>query len=199
MLKACSKLKTLDWSGTFSDISVLSSCQSLVELELRSVALVDVAPLKDLHNLEELNVSWCGSIRDIKSIFGLVNLSELNISENQVSDISGIENLKNLSIFEAEHNCISDFKPYLLLEDNPTRAEEWIKETAPTQIPVNNPTGQALYQDWNNLAKWTAHADYLETKNHPVATQIKQRLANERSSLPWTWARNLNMKRDEWQ
>ena len=197
-LQGCSKLKSLDWSGDFTDISFLSGLPLLEKLELSSENVSDIADLRGLAHLERLDISRC-SIRDITPVFDLVTIQLLDVSNNQITSLAGIEKLNQLGGFDAEYNCISDFTPYRQLKGDTPSVRAWLEETAKTQIPVDNSTGEALYKNWSDLKKWKAHADYLETRGHPIATQIKRRLENHHSSLPWTWARDGAIEREMWK
>ncbi|MCL2633641.1 MAG: leucine-rich repeat domain-containing protein [Oscillospiraceae bacterium] len=94
------------------DLSVLSGLVNLKNLSV-SVSvhyhgnLVDITPLKELINLEYLELNK-HEIEDISALSGLTKLRELHLSRNSISDISPLEKLTNLEVLDISFNNISD-------------------------------------------------------------------------------------------
>jgi internalin A len=94
-----------------SDISVLSSLDSLEELYLGSNYFIDISSLSNLINLRQLDLGYNQQITDISSLSRLVNLNSLDLECNKISDISPLHNLVNLSDLYLNENDITDIKP----------------------------------------------------------------------------------------
>ena len=67
-----------------------------------------------LNKLSELFLTD-NQITDITPISSLVNLTYLDLKDNQISDLKPLESLANLSVISIEGNQISDVKPLAVL------------------------------------------------------------------------------------
>jgi len=70
----------------------------LTELALDSAELTDadIEPLKYMVNLTELSL-WSNQISDISALAGLKNLTVLSLGDNRISDINPLAGLTNLT------------------------------------------------------------------------------------------------------
>ena len=92
------------------DISVLSTCNNLMELQLSKNKISDISSLSGLHNLKYLALDN-NEISDISPLTGLQNLRSLYLNNNNISDISDISCIGNYRILERidiSNNKISD-------------------------------------------------------------------------------------------
>ena len=92
------------------DISVLSTCNNLRELQLSKNKISDISSLSGLHNLGYLTLDN-NEISDISPLTGLQNLRSLYLNNNNISDISDISCIGNYRILERidlSNNKISD-------------------------------------------------------------------------------------------
>ncbi|MBX7044493.1 MAG: leucine-rich repeat domain-containing protein [Ignavibacteria bacterium] len=92
----------------------LDDKKNVIALSLSDCEKIDLKkiqnPLEKLINISELDLSN-NQISDIKPLEKLINISELYLSSNQISDIKPLENLINISSLDLSSNQISDIKP----------------------------------------------------------------------------------------
>ncbi|MEE3719455.1 leucine-rich repeat domain-containing protein [Tumidithrix elongata RA019] len=100
----------LEQSGTQDCKLAESKLKSLLELNLTSKQITDVAPLASLTNLTTLDISRNGII-DVTPLASLTNLTNLGLSSNSISDIRPLASLTNLTVLGLVENQISDVKP----------------------------------------------------------------------------------------
>ena len=100
------------------DITGLEFATNLKALNLNKNHITDLRPLANLTNLVTLylsNVSKQGTDSaislDIRPLSGLINLEELSLEKNGISDISPLANMKKLRFLALRHNHIVDFSP----------------------------------------------------------------------------------------
>ena len=89
------------------DISVLSTCNNLMELQLSKNKISDISSLSGLHNLKYLTLDN-NEISDISPLTELQNLMSLHLNNNNISDISCIGNYRILERIDISNNKISD-------------------------------------------------------------------------------------------
>lgn len=116
LLSSFTKLKKLDAKQTrASDITPLRNLINLEELNLfYSNNIVDLEPLRGLVNLQKLYLDTgdsVGKLRDISPLTSLINLKELTLSGNKISDLSPLSNLRKLTYLTLNSNKISDVRP----------------------------------------------------------------------------------------
>ena len=82
---------------------------NLTELNLRKLNLTDedIKSLSEFTNLTNLDLSY-NEISDISTLSKLTSLTKLDLSENKISDISSLSNLNNLSELWLSANQIND-------------------------------------------------------------------------------------------
>lgn len=93
------------------DISVLSTCNNLIELQLSKNKISDISSLSVLHNLGYLTLDN-NEISDISPLTELQNLRSLYLNNNNISDISCIGNYRILERIDISNNKISDISVF---------------------------------------------------------------------------------------
>ena len=85
---------------------------ALIELDLsrRELGDGDIQNLRHMVNLIDLNLSG-NQISDLTPIAGLLNLTGLTLGENQISDITPLAGLVNLTGLWLSENQITDWSP----------------------------------------------------------------------------------------
>jgi hypothetical protein len=74
------------------------------------VCLIDLSPLKKLHNLQKIDLLFL-QIDNIQPLAGLTNLKKLGLGYTGISHIEPLRRLKNLETLNLDYNPISDLKP----------------------------------------------------------------------------------------
>ena len=117
-----------------------------------------ITPLGNLTDLTELDVSR-NQISDITSLTGLIRLTRLNLARNQVSDISALANLTGLTWLNLWWNQVSNISALEALTDLTELDLSWnqIIDVFPL---VNNPGLSA--GDTVDLRKNSLSTDSLE-------------------------------------
>ena len=110
------------------DISVLSTCNNLIELQLSKNKISDISSLSGLHNLVYLTLGN-NEISDISPLTELQYLRSLYLNNNNISDISCIGNYRIL-----ERICISNNK----ISDISVLENRRLKELAINNNPITN-------------------------------------------------------------
>ncbi len=77
---------------------------------IESWSITDLSPLSGLMNLTQLNL-WQNQITDLSPLSGLVKLTELVLSGNQITDLSPLSGLVNLTQLNLWQNKITDLSP----------------------------------------------------------------------------------------
>ncbi|WP_045217042.1 leucine-rich repeat domain-containing protein [Desulfonatronovibrio magnus] len=113
-LSALAELESLThlhlWNNNISDSSLsdLSKLESLTFLHLGSnISISDVSALGNLLNLQELHLSF-NNISNISALTNLASLHTLNLWGNNISDISALSSLENLHSIQLGDNNIVD-------------------------------------------------------------------------------------------
>ena len=113
-----------------TDITGLEFATNLRELYLGQNPITDLHPLSDLITLESLHIwaiSPALSSLDLRPLAGLINLKELSLERNGISDIRLLARLKQLRLLRLSSNQIEDISPLsgltelriLWLKENP--------------------------------------------------------------------------------
>ena len=118
-------------AGIMEGDLMLSDVWEVQSLDLRYAYIIDLSPLLELQNLNQLSLSnttqclsdlselkqlkalymSCSGLEDISFLAELTNLEELDISENDISDLTPLSGLKNLKYLYLYSNNISDISP----------------------------------------------------------------------------------------
>ncbi len=182
-LEYCTALQSLELQGNaISNISPLANIGTLEYLDLRSNNIQSVPNLSNLTSLQTLRISQnyikeisglaglnitdldisYNQVSDIKSLSTILNLSELDISYNQVSDISALEALDELTILRCASNNITDIsklrnKTLYLLD---------ISDNIISDISVLDASElSSLYAGGNNITDISCAADWTGMVN----------------------------------
>lgn len=89
-------------------VAPLAPLTQLEILYLKQDGLSDISPLKDLVNLEQLDVSGNHKIADIAAVKDMKKLKSLNVSTNGISDLSPVSGLTKLENLNAAKNQIKN-------------------------------------------------------------------------------------------
>ncbi len=118
-LRLISQLKYLNanFESGIKDISCLSILKGLKILELSNTYFTDISILKDLSNLESLNIYGNDNITDISVLKNLVKLQYLRFFPKKQEDLKDILFLKNLR--EIEMGTLSFEFDYAIFEQFP--------------------------------------------------------------------------------
>jgi len=137
------------WGGTaFTDFSIFTNPGNITHLTLNGVNIQDFSPLKYFTNLVSLDLQHSG-ISDLSTLYlcYLINLTELFVWGNYISDVAPLRYLTNLERLALGGNRIVDISPLwelknlqqLDLHDNPVCMEQVreLQDVLPWFIIVN--------------------------------------------------------------
>jgi len=79
-------------------------------LDISEKYLLDLRPLKKLHNLKELRIGVTPT-KDIKPLSSLINMNYLNLRGIEISDISSLKDMINMKDLILDGTYVSDLKP----------------------------------------------------------------------------------------
>jgi internalin A len=106
-----------------SDLSPLANHQNLRHLFLDENNITDISPLAGL-NLVDLDLG-CNTISDFSPLSTLLNLTWLDLHQTEISDLSFVTPLYNLQTLNINGNLVSDLSPlvgsnitYLIAHEN---------------------------------------------------------------------------------
>ena len=118
------------------NITGLELATNLRELYLGRNPITDLRPLANLTQLEILHL-WSLTPDtpglDLRPLTGLINLKELSLGRNRISDIHLLSGLKKLRTLNLSHNDISDLRPLVELTQLQTL---WINENPVTNFTL---------------------------------------------------------------
>ncbi len=95
-------------------VNDLTGIETLTQLEVLlawSTPISDLLPLAGLTRLRSLNFHGAQHIKDLKPLANLTSLTELSLTDNQISDISPLADLVSLRHLHLKNNQISDISP----------------------------------------------------------------------------------------
>jgi Leucine-rich repeat (LRR) protein len=108
VLENCRKLECINLPGTgIHDISSLSYCKNLKELDLSNTKVSDISVLINCKELEYLNLRGT-RVSDISTLAYCPDLGRLKLSRTQISNISALKNCKNIEDLDISDTKISD-------------------------------------------------------------------------------------------
>ena len=152
-------LESLEAVGSsIRNLTGLEFATNLTKLYLGLNEISDLAPLKDLTNLIELDLHRNQKISDVSALKNLTNLNHLSLRGNTISDMSPLKNLATLTFLHIGYNNISDLSPlkdlttltFLNLDDNR------ISDLSPLK---DLPNLTELHLDDNNISDMTPLKD----------------------------------------
>lgn len=134
--------------------------------------IVDFSPLRMLNNLKTLNLNST-KIKDLKDIRNLQQLKKLDISNTAVASINELAYLKNLEVLLIENTPISSLEP---LYKMPYLSKLYCKNTKVQGVDINalkraNPNLEINYDVEINTTSWWAEVTdtWKEIFNQKVA------------------------------
>ena len=133
-MEYASNLRSLNLSGSISDISPLSGLTQLHSLYLGGNNISDISPLSELKNLRRLNLGG-NNISDISPLSELKEIWRLDLNDNNISDVSPLAEPTQIRWLYLSNNNISDAAPLVKLA---------------SMIPFNN--SLYLHFDGNNIS-----------------------------------------------
>ncbi len=123
-ISVCGKLWNLEISDNqITDVSPLGNCPQLGYLYIANNQIADISSFVNL-NLTYLDMS-CNQITDISSLSSCISLNYLHMNDNQVSDISVLRNMPELHTLRAYNNLIGDISP--ILDTSIPEQETWLQ------------------------------------------------------------------------
>jgi Leucine-rich repeat (LRR) protein len=135
------RLSYYDANKTFSDLLPLQQLEVLHILAIDPVEL-DISNIVQLHSLKELTISSARRDFKMKNIYGILNLTDLEVLEIQHNgkiELSFVLSLKNLHTLGIRHSIINDVSPLLYLPNlvNLSFLNSKIKDLSPL---LNSPS-----------------------------------------------------------
>ncbi len=103
-----SDVTQLDLSGcSITDLSPLSVCTSLEELDLGDNYIRDISTLLDLPKLRVLDLSG-NMISDIRPLMSITTLEHLNLADNKITSVTALSGLKQFKELVLSGNELDD-------------------------------------------------------------------------------------------
>ncbi|MYA98488.1 hypothetical protein F4X90_02240, partial [Candidatus Poribacteria bacterium] len=113
-MEYASNLRSLNLSGSISDISPLSGLTQLHSLYLGGNNISDISPLSELKNLRRLNLGG-NNISDISPLAELKEIWRLDLNDNNISDVSPLADPTQIRWLDLSNNNIWDVAPLVKL------------------------------------------------------------------------------------
>ncbi|MXV75357.1 hypothetical protein F4Z99_13935, partial [Candidatus Poribacteria bacterium] len=113
-LKPLANLPIRDIFMVDTPVNDLTGIETLTQLESLlawGTLITDLTPLDGLTKLRSLNFHGAQHIKDLKPLANLTSLTELHLTDNQISDISPLAGLVSLRHLHLKNNQISDISP----------------------------------------------------------------------------------------
>ena len=113
-LKPLANLPIRDIFMVDTPVDDLTGIETLTQLEVLlawGTLISDLLPLAGLTKLRSLNFHGAQHIKDLKPLANLTSLTELTLTDNQISDISPLADLVSLRHLHLKNNRISDISP----------------------------------------------------------------------------------------
>jgi len=108
-------LSTIHAPGAqIKDLTGVEKCRSLASLDLAKNNITNVAPLRELANVQYLNLAD-NQIEDISPLSGMKALQYIELSNNRVKEVTPLSSLTNLASLYLSNNKITDIAPLLNL------------------------------------------------------------------------------------
>ncbi len=96
--------------GTFTDLSPLSGCLGLTNLDLSHGLATDLSPLRPLVGLVLLGVEGNG-VSDLEPLSGMTRLGSAYLAGNRITSLLPLRDKPALWLLYAGHNAITDLSP----------------------------------------------------------------------------------------
>jgi internalin A len=129
--------------GEYDDLTPLQKLTTLMSLRLSYSQVKDLHAIEGLKSMDRLDISHTLVGDDqLKSVGSLVNVTELMLDEDTVSDLTPIANLKKLEKLSLKKTGVKDLTPVSQIK---TLKFLWIADTPVTDItPVQPLIGHGL-------------------------------------------------------
>ncbi len=110
-------LEKLNCGNTMvKSLTPLRNLKKLRILDVHYATVVDIRILKELRQLESLNVSKNASLFSLDGVNYLHNLTELYANETRIDNLSPVSNLKHLKIIEFADSPVNSLRPLQLIK-----------------------------------------------------------------------------------
>lgn len=116
VLSTLTQLRWLEISGSLgrsvlSDVKFVAPLVSLTNLDLSGNDIENIAPLENLSDLVTLKLTGNKNLTDISALSDLVNMSNLQLRQTQVSDLTALTNMNKLGILWLDRTPVADLSP----------------------------------------------------------------------------------------
>jgi len=85
--------------------------RDVTELDLSNSSITDIEPVKDMHNLQELNLNRCKNLENLEPLRNLTSLQVLILDNTRVSDLLSIKGLTSLQRLWLSKTKVADLSP----------------------------------------------------------------------------------------
>jgi Leucine-rich repeat (LRR) protein len=110
-LESATNLKSLYVEeNSISNLAPLKNLTQMEELRASSNQIQDVSALSSMTALKVLHLR-VNQIADISPLAGLVTLRDLEFYRNQIQDVSALRNMTGLTVLELSNNQVADISP----------------------------------------------------------------------------------------
>ena len=96
---------------TLDGVSGLREAKYLTNLAFDAPEFSDLSELKDLHNLQRLEIAQAVNVSDLTPLQGLTNLKELVLGSAGIRDLTPIQGLHNITVLSLGGTQVSDLAP----------------------------------------------------------------------------------------
>lgn len=110
LISCPTNISSLEINGNLQTLQGIESCQSLNKLEIFHSKVIDLKPLEQLQNLENLSLKYNTFNSDALSI-SLPELTSLNLQNNKLSSIPALSSIPQLKWLDLSDNAITDINP----------------------------------------------------------------------------------------
>ena len=119
-LSLCTNLEEIDVSfSRVSDLSPLADCTRLTKILLRNTTVIDLFPLSSLAGIQKIDISGCSRLDSIDPISCLTCLKSLSADYlflSSIEPLSQCTNLQKISLYSSQVSSISPLKQCQRLE-----------------------------------------------------------------------------------
>lgn len=111
------------------DLTGLEKCKNLALIKLTKNKISDLKPLKDLANLQSLDLAQ-NEIKDLTPLSGLKMLQYIELSGNKIENIDALKDLTSLNALYLGNNQIKDLSPLAALHSCELRLMPSMKDVS---------------------------------------------------------------------
>jgi len=188
-LQCANNLIELGLSGVFADLQPLAELDNLSDLTLYSDHIDNLAPLSKLTQLKRFTLIYDSNLTNIGPLINLINLTYLNLANNQIKDIEILAKLTELQTLIIYKNRIEDISA---LENLRGLEFLWLSENLITDISALETLTQLnqIYLYDNQISNIEALVyntglgigDFINLRDNPISNEAKEgiRILRER-------------------